>query len=154
MSKIKILYAVLSVLIIASIIFTYSSSYARSHFKCTALTEVKYKSQIMKIISHYSFDGDVGSLVVEGEVSMKDGNIFSFIIKNIFDVKHSNNMFYLTSNNVVTQPVNLESSGHVNEFLSQFFYKERKSIVFEFSPEHPDAYMVYLGTFPVGFCKE
>lgn len=154
MNRKKIMYILLSFSLLTAAIFTGRTIYEKNHFNCTAFTEVNYKSQKMNIVSHYIFDGDIGSLVVEGEITLKDGVVYPFIIKNIFKFKRSDDTFYLTSLEIVTQPVNLEKTGYINEYLSQFFYKKQKSIVFEFSPQQSEAYVVYLGAFPVGFCKE
>lgn len=154
MNKMLLASVFLGVMCLAMVVYSSDLFYSRDHFKCTGVTEVNYKSNKLIIISHYSFDGDIGSLVVEGELKKNDGTVFPFIIKNIFDYIRISDNFYLTSNNVVTQPTDLEKTGIVNEYLSQFFYKEGKKIVFEFSPQQPDSYTVYLGSFPVGFCKK
>lgn len=154
MNKMLLTSVFLGVMCLAMVVYSSILFYSRDHFKCTGVTEVNYKSNKLIIISHYSFDGDIGSLVVEGELKKNDGTVFPFIIKNIFGYTRISDNFYLTSNNVVTQPTDLEKTGIVNEYLSQFFYKEGKKIVFEFSPQQPDSYTVYLGSFPVGFCKK
>ncbi|WP_336222945.1 hypothetical protein [Enterobacter kobei] len=154
MNKMLLTSVLSGIMCLIMVIYTSVSFYSREHFKCTAVTEVNYKDNKLIIISHYSFDGDIGSLVVEGELEKNDGTVFPFIIKNIFNYTRISNNFYLTSNNIVTQPTDLEKTGVVNEYLSQFFYKEGKKIVFEFSPQQPDSYTVYLGSFPVGFCKK
>lgn len=148
----KMLYIIFALITVALMLCTYYLwlRYYPQNFNCRVKLIQHHPGEKLNIWLNYVFDGQTGTLNMNGIVQSDENKTFNRKIS--FNVERNGNLYRLTSIGNYKFPDNNVNDEWMSKYLPQFFIYSNKSIYIRINKLNNGNYIFAVGTLPTYAC--